>query len=236
MDIFSRLASQATDKLASKVSSRLSSKVLKYTTAARKLLGGDIDGAANAILDNIYGAGSSYGAGNVALARSTWAAMYQQYREAQGVLRERQNLWHILIEPVGKIGAPRVNLLAQEVSYNGTQLGYDTRKLGSGFTQAPTGRDPVTLTITTLDSADGEIKGWMDNLQALAAHPDGTFGLLSDYANTFTITHAHWEEGRGYTRSWVLVPVDDQVSLNRTAEEFSSITLTFTQAETYGAI
>jgi len=236
MDIFSRLASQATEKLANKVSSKLNSKVLKYTTAARKLLGGDFNGAANAVLDNIYGAGSSYGAGNAVLARSTWASMYQQYREAQAVLRERQNLWHLLIEPVGKIGAPALNMLAQEISYNGVALGYDTKKLGSGFTQAPTGRDPVTLTITTLDSADGEIKAWMENLAALAAHPDGTYGLLSDYANTFTITHAHWEQGRGYTASWVLVPVDCQVSLNRTVEDFSTVTLTFTQAETFGAL
>lgn len=235
-DIFSRLAYQATEKYAKKVSGKLNASVLKYTSVARNLLNGNFEGAANSLLDNIYGPSSGYGGGNVVLARSTWAAMFQNYQDAQNVLRERSNLWHILVEPLGKVAAPRINLLAQEVSYNGMQLGYDTKKIGSGFTQAPSGSDPVTMTFTTQDDSDGEIKAWMENLKALAVHADGTYGLLSEYANKFTITHAHWEQGRGYSKTVVLVPVDYQVSLNRATEEFSSLTLTFTQAETFGAL
>lgn len=235
-DIFSRLAFQATNSAVGKLAGSLGAGTLKFASTARNLLSGNFEGAGNSLLDNIFGASSSYGGGNQVLAGSTWAAMYQQYQEAQSVIRERSNLWHILIEPVGRLAPPsRLNMLAQEVSYNGVQLGYDTKKIGSGFTQAPTGRDPCTLSITTLDS-DGEIKQWMENLQSLHAHPDGTFGLMSDYCNKFTITHGAWEEGRGYSRTWVLAPVDCQVSLNRTVEEFSTVTLTFTEAEAFGAL
>ncbi len=235
MDIFARLASQATSKVADKISGKLTAGVMKYTRAARNLLSGDLSGAGNALLDNVFGPSSSYGAGNVMLAGSTWAAMYQTYLDAQNVVRERQNLWHLLVEPLGSTRAPSINMLAQSISYNGMQLGYDPRKIGSGFTQAPTGSDPVTLTITTLDS-DGEIKEWMEQLKAKAVHPDGTFGLLSDYANKFTITHGGWQEGRGYSKTFVLVPVDYQVALDRSVEEFSTVTLTFTEAESYGAL
>jgi len=234
-NIFERLANQATYSASRKLGSVLSAGTLKYGSAVRGLLNGDLSGAANSLLDNIFGASSSYGGGNVALARSTWATLYQNYLEAQNVLRERTNLWHIQIDPIGPAPAPRVNLLAQEVGYNGMQLGYDTRKIGAGFTQAPSGADPVELTITTVD-CDGEIKAWMEQLKQLHAHPDGTFGLLSDYANKFTITHGAFEEGRGYSNSWVLVPVSYQVSMNRAVEEFSTVNLTFTQAESFGAL
>jgi len=231
--IFERLGYQAANKVVGAI--KVPAAVTKYASIASNLLGGNLSGAANGALDKMFGASSSYGEGNVVLAGTSWNTLIQMYHEQQSVLRERSNLWHVLVEPIGKISAPRINLLATEFSYNGVQLGYDTKKIGSGFTQVPMGADPTELTLTCYD-VDGEIKTWFENLQRLAAHPDGTFGLPGDYANTFTFTHGAIEEGRGYAKSMVLVPVSCQVAQNRAVEEFSAVNLTFTQYESFGAL
>jgi hypothetical protein len=231
--IFERLGYQAVGKVAGALSAP--SSVIKYTKIAGNLLNGNLSGAANGLMDTFLGSSSNYGGGNVALAGTSWATLQAMFQESMGVMRERSNLWHVLVEPIGKVEAPRINLLATEFSYNGVQLGYETKKIGSGFTQVPTGADPVELTMTCYD-VDGEIKTWFENLKRLHAHPDGTFGLPGDYANTFTITHGAIEEGRGYSNSWVLVPVSCQVAQNRAVEEFSALNLTFTQYESFGVL
>ena len=233
-NIFERMAYQAIESVTPKLG--LSTKVLKYTTAARNLLNGDLSGAANALMDTVFGRTSVFSAGgNIILAGVSWDKQLQMYEEASSVLRERTNLWHIGVDPIGKLSAPRVNLLATEVSFNSVQLGYEPIKIGSGFTQAPTGAEPTELRIVCYD-VDGEIKTWFDRLAMLAAHPDGTFGVPSDYANTITVTHGAVEENRGYSKSWVLIPVTCEVSLSRSTDEFTALNLTFTQYDTFGGL
>lgn len=231
--IFERLGNQGINAAIGSI--KTPAAITKFGSIASNLIGGNFGAAANKGLDKLFGASSSYGAGNVALAGTSWSTLIQMYEEAQSVLRERSNLWHVLVEPIGKVGAPRVNLLATEFSYNSVQLGYDTRKIGSGFTQVPTGSEPTEVTLTCYD-VDGEIKTWFENLKLQAAHPDGTFGLPADYANTFTFTHGAIEEGRGYASSMVLIPVSCQVAQNRAIEEFSALNLTFTTYESFGAL
>lgn len=233
-NIFERMAYQGIESITPKLG--LSSKVLKYTGAARNLLNGNLNAGANGLLDTVFGRSSMFSdGGNIILAGQSWSSQLQMFEEASSVLRERTNLWHIGIDPVGKIAAPRVNLLATEVSFNSVQLGYEPIKIGSGFTQAPTGADPVELRIVCYD-VDGEIKTWFDNLATLAAHPDGTFGVPSDYANTITVTHGAIEEGKGYSKSWVLLPVSCEVSLSRSTDEFTALNLSFTQHDTFGGL
>lgn len=233
-NIFERMAYQGIESITPKLG--LSSKVLKYTTAARNLLQGNLSGAANSLMDTVFGRTSVFSeGGNIILAGQSWDSQLQMFEEASSVLRERTNLWHIGIDPIGKLSAPRVNLLSTEVSFNSVQLGYEPVKIGSGFTQAPTGADPVELRIVCYD-VDGEIKTWFDRLAMLAAHPDGTFGVASDYANTITVTHGAVEEGRGYSKSWVLLPVSCEVSLSRSTDEFTALNLTFTQHDTFGSL
>jgi hypothetical protein len=233
-NIFERLAYQGIESVTPKLG--LNNKMLKYTSVARNLLGGNLSGAANGMLDNIFGRTSTFSdGGNVVLAGVSWDKQLQMFEEAMSVQRERTNLWHIGIEPVGKLSAPRVNLLATEVSFNSVQLGYEPVKIGSGFTQAPTGADPAELRIVCYD-VEGEIKTWFDKLATLAAHPDGTFGLPTDYANTITVTHGAIEEGRGYSKSWVLLPVSCEVSLSRSTDEFTALNLSFTQHDSFGTL
>lgn len=233
--IFERLAYQGAEKFLPK--GGLNSKVLKYTSAARDLLGGNFNGAASKVMDNVFGRNARFGGSgdNIILAGVSWPKLIQMYEEAQDVQRERTNLWHVGVEPIGRIGAPRINLLATEASYNGVQLGYDPVKVGSGFTMTPTGTEAVELRLTCYD-VDGEIKGWCDQLKATAVHANGTFGLPSEYANTITITHGVVEEGRGYAVGWDLVLVSCEVNLARSTDEFTALNLTFTQFESFGAL
>lgn len=233
-NIFERLAYQATAAVTPKIG--LSSKVLKYTGAARDLLNGNLAGASNKLLDNLMGRTSKFANNeNILLGGVSWSQYEQMFDEAMSVNRERSNLWHVAVAPIGKISAPRVNLLAIDCSYNGTQLGWEPGKIGSGFTQAPTGVDPVELRLTCYD-VDGEIKLWFDQLRMTVAAPDGTFGLPTDYANQFTVTHGAIRESYGYSASWALVPVSCETSQARSADEFATINLTFTQYDYFGAL
>lgn len=233
-NIFERLAYQGMSAVAPK--GGLSSKLLKYTSVARNVLSGNLSGAANGLLDNVFGRTSVFSeGGNIILAGQSWENQLQMFEEASSVRRERTNLWHVGVDPVGKVSAPRVNLLATEVSFNSVQLGYEPVKIGSGFTQAPTGADPVELRLVCYD-VSGEIKAWFDRLFTLAAHPDGTFGLPTDYANTITVTHGAVEEGRGYSKSWVLLPVSCEVNLSRSTDDFTALNLSFTQYDSLGTL
>lgn len=233
--IFERFGSQAAGSLLKSI--QPSPTITKYAKALGGLLNGDFSGVASGAMDSYFGGYSSYGnsARDVALAGANWGTLIAMFEESQNVLRERSNLWFLRVEPIGDVAAPRINLLATEVSYNGVQLGYDTKKIGSGFTQAPTGLDPIEVNITCYD-VDGEIKTWFENLKLKHARPDGTFGLPTEYANTFTITHGAIEEGRGYAKTMVLVPGTLQAALNRELDEFSALNLTFHEYESFGAI
>lgn len=241
--IFDRLAYQATSAATSKATTALTNKLglsssnaLKYTSTARALLNGDMSTAANKLMDTIFGRTSKYAAGgNVILAGQAWSTIQSMYEEAAGIERERANLFHVGVEPVGAVVAPRVNLLCIEASYNGVQLGWDTVKIGSGFTQRSAGAEPVELRLTTYD-VDGEIKAWFDQLKYLVAPPDGTYGLPSDYCNTFTLTHGTVEEGTGYSASWVMVPVSCEVNSSRSTDEFTALNLTFSQFDYFGSL
>lgn len=229
--IFERLAYQAASAVTPKFG--LDSKVLKYTDAARDLLNGNLGGASTKLLNQYLSRSGKND--NILLGGVSWAEYERIFDEAMGISRERSNLWHVAVAPIGRISAPRVNLLAIECSYNGTQLGWEPGKLGSGFTQAPTGVDPVELRLTCYD-VDGEIKSWFDQLRLAVAAPDGTFGLPTDYANEITVTHGAIRENYGYSASWPMVPVSCETNQARSADEFATVNLTFTQYDYFGVL
>ena len=233
-NIFERMAYQAADKIIPKVG--LSNKALKYTSAARDLLNGNLSGSANKLLDAVYGRTNRFSAGgNVILAGLSWTQQIQMFEEASSIQRERTNLWHVDVAPTGKINAPRVNLLATEASYNSMQLVWESVKIGSGFTQSGTGAEATELRLVTYD-VDGEIKQWFDQLRATVARPDGTFGLPTEYCNTITITHGAVIEGRGYSKSWVMVPGSCEVNLQRSTDDFTALNLTFIEFDSLGSL
>lgn len=232
--IFERLAYQATAAISPKLG--LGSSTLKYTAAARDLLNGNLNGAANKLADTVFGRTGKFSSGdNILLGGVSWGKLEEMHDEAMGINRERSNLWHVAVAPIGKIAAARVNLFAIECSYNGVQLGWEPGKIGGGFTQVPTGVDPVELHLTCYD-ADGEIKRWFDQLKLTVVAPDGTFGLPSQYANNITVTHGAIQENYGHTGSWPMVPVSCESSMARSADEFATVNLTFTQYDYFGAL
>lgn len=232
--IFERLAYQGVAAVTPKLG--LSNSVLKYTSAARDLLNGNVNGAANKLADSVFGRTSKFSSGdNILLGGVSWTKLEQMHEEAMGIQRERTNLWHVGVAPIGKIVAPRVNLFAIECSYNGVQLGWEPGKIAGGFTQVPTGVDPVELRLTCYD-VDGEIKQWFDLLRLTVVAPDGTFGLPSQYANNITVTHGAVQENYGYSGTWPMVPVSCETNLARSADEFTTVNLTFTQYDYFGAL
>jgi hypothetical protein len=233
-NIFERMAFQGLESITPKLG--LSSKALKYTSAARDLLGGNLSGASNKLMDSVFGRSSRFSdGGNIILAGVSWAQQIQMFEEAAGVDRERTNLFHIGVEPIGKISAPRINLLATEASYSSVQLGWEPVKIGSGFSQGATGAEAVELRLVCYDVA-GEIKTWFDQLKATVARPDGTYGLPTDYANVITVTHGAVMEGYGYSNSWAMVPGSCEVNLARSTDDFTALNLTFIEFDSFGSL
>ena len=233
-NIFERMAYQGIERITPKLG--LSDKALRYSSAARDLLGGNLSGAGNKLLDAVYGRSSRFSDGGTAiLAGVSWAQQIEMFEEASGVNRERTNLFHIDVAPVGKIHAPRVNLLATEASYSGVQLGWEPVKIGSGFTQAATGAEAVELRLVCYD-VDGEIKSWFDKLKATVARPDGTYGLPTEYANVITVTHGAVMEGYGYANGWAMVPDTCEVNLARSTDDFTALNLTFIEFDYFGSL
>jgi len=233
-NIFERMAFQGLERIIPK--GGLSSKALKYSSAARDLLGGNLSGAANKLMDSVYGRSSRFSeGGNTILAGLSWSQQIQMFEEAAGVDRERTNLFHIGVSPVGKISAPRVNLLATEASYSGVQLGWEPVKIGSGFTQSATGAEAVELRLVCYDVA-GEIKTWFDKLKATVARPDGLYGVPTEYANVITVTHGAVMEGYGYSNGWAMVPGSCEVNLARSTDDFTALNLTFIEFDYFGSL
>lgn len=233
-NIFERMAYQATERIAPKVG--LSNKALKYVSSARELLNGNVAGSANKLLDAVYGRSSRYSeGGNMILAGASWAQQIQMFEEASGVDRERTNLFHIDIAPIGKISAPRVNLLATEASYSSVQMGWEPVKIGSGFSHQSTGVEPTELRLVCYD-VGGEIKLWFDKLKATVARPDGTFGLPTEYTNTITVTHGAVMQGYGYANGWAMVPGSCEINLARSTDEFTALNLSFIEYDYFGSL
>jgi len=233
-DIFARLAYQATQSVLPKLS--LPNSAMKYVATATNLLNGNVEGAASALMDLVFGRNSMFSDGNVITGGVPWSTLTDMFDEAYGVIRERTNLWFIAVEPIAGLSAPRVNLLATEASYTGVQLGWDSKKIGSGFSHTSTGAEPVELRITCYD-CNGEIKAWFDQLKYSAAPPDGSFGLPSDYTNNFTVTHGNIQEGYGYVSpTWTMVPVSCEVNLSRSNDDFTALNLTFLQYDYFGGL
>ncbi|MCK2122135.1 hypothetical protein [Pseudomonas sp. PNPG3] len=233
-NIFERMSYQVADKVIPKTG--LSNKALKFSSAARDILNGNLSSGANRLLDAVYGRTNRFAAGgNIILAGLSWTQQIQMFEEASSIQRERTNLFHIDVAPIGKISAPRVNLLATEASYNSVQLGWESVKIGSGFTQAASGAEATELRLVTYD-VDGEIKQWFDQLKATVARPDGTFGLPTEYCNAITITHGAVLEGRGYSKGWVMVPGSCEVNLQRSTDDFTALNLTFIEYDSLGSL
>lgn len=129
-----------------------------------------------------------------------------------------------------------MHLFATEVSYSGATLTGDKVPIGSGTMDLLHGRDAVELTITTMDDEVGTLKRWFEAKCKQAAHMDGTVGLPADYIVNFTILHATPKASVNAFGSYLAMrPVSIQYELSRNEDAPQSLTMVWTQFDTFVA-
>lgn len=90
---------------------------------------------------------------------------------------------------VGDIAPPTLDLLAMDVSYSEAVLG-DHTQLAATFIDRVNGRQPVEMTITTMDDERGSLKRWFEAKLAQVARRDGTSGVPAEYTFQVEVVHA----------------------------------------------
>lgn len=166
--------------------------------------------------------------------------MYSQLAAAQ---LARKNLFFVRVidynpPPVeyapGSYFTSLFNLFALDVSYGPSTLTGEKVPLGSAVMDKLTGAEAVELSITTMDDSRGSLKRWFDAKAAQAAHPDGTFGLPSEYWLDFEIYHATPKaDENAYKQLIRMRPVSAQHELSRRDQGLGEVQMTFTQFHTF---
>ena len=122
----------------------------------------------------------------------------QQIRDARPA---RKNLFYIRVTdpnppdigykfPKGTSAAAMFDLFAIEVTYSQWTIQGEKVAIGSVAMDKPITSESIDLTITAMDDEAGTLKRWFEGKCAQLAHPDGTFGLPSEYWVDIEVVHA----------------------------------------------
>lgn len=237
--IFERISYQVAQKYLPKLA--VPAKLNKFVPATRALLGGDLAGAANSVLDQLLGSALGFsleGAQSSLVGGITLAEARQRFDEFAAIDHAKKNLWHISVENLSAGAAPDMNLFATEVSYAPIGLTGEAIRIGSGSFDKVDGSERVEMRITTLDDKDGTIKRWHADLTARAARPDGTFGLPIEYLVRITVTHAFIDEGVGnaYVDTYVMRPGPMEYDHSRRDDALQELQFTMVQFDTFTSL
>lgn len=240
MSVFARLGLDRLDsegqKVGGKASDLLRQATGRYSGAAKTALSGDFAGAAAQAMGKALGATVP----SAATAWQTMAELRRWFEAAVGRDLAKKNLWHLQISPFNDQLSiiPNFNLYALNVTYNAVTLTSDVINLGSGFFHAPSAGEPVRMQVTTYDERQGYIKRWAEEVKGLEAHADGTFGLPIEYLQRVTVTHASAvaEDESGATRTFTMKLESCEVDLDRSAEDFEVLQLSFVQFDSFGSL
>ncbi len=234
--IFERIGNQVAQKFIPKVTPP--AKISRFIPAARGILTGDFEGAANSLLNQFLGpmVGSTLEGTPISLAGGlTLARLRQMFQESAATPRAKKNLWFIRFTNIGGGSAPDINFFANDVSYAPHTISGDSIKLGSVHIDRPDGIERVEMNINTLDDQFGTLKNWFADLRYRYARRDGTFGLPSEYLVRVSVTHGSLVEGdvNAYTDSYVMRAGSLSTDLNRREDNIQELAMTFVQFDPF---
>lgn len=239
MSVFARIGADRLDseglKVGGKANDLLRKATGRYSGAAKMALAGNVSGAVAMAMGKALGA-------TVPSAATAWLTMGELRRlfeQAMGRELAKKNLWCVSVQPFSELSIlPNFNLYALALNYNGVSLSPESVNVGSGFFHPPSAADPVRIQMTVYDEREGFIKRWAEEVKGLEAHPDGTFGLPIEYAMQIAITHASAQIGEdGMVERFFNVKLEScEVDLDRSAEEFEVLQLSFIQDDSFGSL
>lgn len=125
------------------------------------------------------------------------------------------------------------NMFATDVSYSSAISG-ETIRIGGTTSDKVSGREPVEISITTLDDEAGTIKRWFAGKQLQAVHPNGTVGLPFQYCIRLTIYHSTPSDNiKAFGVHLMMRAGTMQSDLSRSENDCEQVKLTFVQADQF---
>jgi hypothetical protein len=157
------------------------------------------------------------------------------HKQSMGLAFARKN--RFLIEVGSFLSgdvSQRFNLMTSEISYSSATLTGDYKKAGAASVDSVQASEPVELSITVYDDANGTLKNWFNNHAKAVAAIDGTLGLPFYYAIRIKVVHSFVQSTFGaYEDLGLFRPQNMELSLSRREDALQELTMTFKQLDTF---
>lgn len=168
----------------------------------------------------------------------------QMWLESAQMQKAWKNLWFVIITDFGSTNsAPgdlttdAINVLALDVSFAPHTIDSEPVPIGSAVMDSVTGKQRVELRLTTMDTARGDIKRWLEFKARGVAHTDGTFGLPRDYLLGVQLRHmdpaGEWEKQQRFRHRWVMRVASVECELSRRVAELEELQITLAEFDTF---
>lgn len=157
------------------------------------------------------------------------------HRQSTGVAFARKNRFVIEVGSFlyGDV-SERFNLMTSELSYSPSTLSGDYKKAGAASVDSVQSSEPVELSLTAYDDANGTLKNWFNDHAKAVAATDGTLGLPFFYAIRIKVVHSFIESTFGaYEDLGLFRPQNMELSLSRREDALQELTMTFKQLDTF---
>lgn len=160
------------------------------------------------------------------------------YNTMRGNTWCRKNLWILEVESnLTGDDSEKFNMFAYNLEFSPVTITGEKKQIGAAHVDLVNSADPVELTMTTMDNDSGFIKLWFEQHGAACASSDGTVGLPADYAIKIKVIHGFISKARGgsggYKSEGLYRVGNMSLSLSRSEQSLSEITMTFVQLDTF---
>lgn len=252
--------------LKSRLPPGLGPKLSVVNNVAGKLLSGDLKGAALGALnsgiftakfpwlDNLAATAGFMAEPNRAMGGVTPVEAKRIMQASLETKFARKNLFLVRVDKAPKgletltesasgSGAdlPWFNMFITDVSYTGTSIVAEQHRVGSVSLDQPTGREPIELRLTTMDSEEGHIRAAFTALGSKTVSIDGTVSVPNDYLIRVSILHSfiiekskeYWVKEVGWMRTCWFRLSSIEFDLSRKEDALEEFTIVLHQFDPY---
>lgn len=156
------------------------------------------------------------------------------YHKQRGNIWCRKNLWILEVKShLTGDNSETFNMFAYNLEFAPVTISGEKKQIGAAHVDLVNSADPTELTMTTLDNEAGFIKAWFEKHGSACANADGTVGLPADYAIEITVIHGVITQGKGYKNKGLYRVSNMALSLSRSEQALSELSLSFVQLDTF---
>jgi len=101
---------------------------------------------------------------------------------------------------------PDFDIYVKDVTYDPIEIETETEKIGGHTYTWPTGKAPVTVSMTMRDNVDQRIRKWFQGLTDIIVHDDGTIELINKIEVQVTKYALNPDGTDGESEYWWSIP------------------------------